>query len=229
MYLDAFIDKASTSILEYKEPMKYLASRGFGSDDIKRWGIGYTRVARVSGAECEDLNKLKEATHGFRNLEGRIIIPLRNILGRVNGIQTRSIDTKVYKDYLMSEAKNMGTLFGLREALPHIRSTRKVFVHEGAFNAMAFSKVFPNTVASLTSFLSDQQVELLRFLSDLIVVVFDNDKAGDIGRAKVLKTYGSSGFESITIGESDSNACLTMMGPDKFTKYIKSRVPTMLQ
>lgn len=229
MYLDGFVDRVGASILEYEAPMKYLAGRGFGAEDIKHWGLGYTRVARLPASESEDWKKLKADTYGFRGLEGRIIIPLRNMQGRVNGIQTRAMDQKQYKQYLMSEAKSLGAFFGLREALPHIRKTRKVFVHEGAFNSMAFSRAFPNTIAALTSFLEDRQVELLKFLVDMIVVVFDKDKSGDVGRHKVLKTYGPAGFEFVTIGESDANACLSMMGPDRFLKYIKSKVPAVLQ
>lgn len=229
MYLDHFVDRAASSIMGYEEPVKYLASRGFGEDDIKKWGLGYTRVAKVPGEGSEDWKKLKEDTHNFRGLEGRIIIPLRNVLGNVNGIQTRALDKKQYMQLLMSEAKGVGAFFGLREALPHIRRTRRVFVHEGAFNAMSFARVFPNSVAALTSFLGESQAELLRFFADMIVIVFDKDKAGDVGRAKVLDTYGSYGFESLTVGESDSNACLKMMGPDKFDRYIKSKVPAVLQ
>lgn len=229
MYLDSFVGRASKSIIEHEAPMKYLASRGFGEEDIRKWELGYTRIARIPENKSDDWKRLKEETYGFRALESKIIIPLRNIVGHVNGVQTRALDKKFYKDHLMSEAKSIGTFFGLREALPMIRSTRRVFVHEGAFNAMAFARVFPNSVAALTSFLSEVQVELLRYITDLIIVVFDKDEAGDVGRAKILKTYGSSGFEFITVGESDPNACLTMMGINKFEKYIRSKVPTVLQ
>lgn len=228
MYLDNFVARAGKSIFEHEAPMKYLASRGFGEDDIRRWELGYTRVARIAENKSDDWKRLKEETFGFRTLESRVIIPLRNILGHVNGVQTRALDKKVYKDHLMSEAKNIGTFFGIREALPSIRATRRVFVHEGAFNAMAFARVFPNSVAALTSFLNEVQTELLKFIADLVIVVFDKDEAGDIGRAKVVKTYGSNGFEFVTVGESDPNACLKMMGPEKFAKYIKSRVPAVL-
>jgi len=229
VYLDAFVDRASVTILEHKVAMDYLASRGFGAADVTRWRIGYTRVARIPGQGSDDWKALKEDTYGFKGLEGRIIIPLRNLLGRVNGIQTRSLDKKKYTQHLMSEAKAVGAFFGLHEALPHIRRTRRVFVHEGAFNAMSFARVFPNSVAALTSFLGEQQYELLRFLADMIVIVFDKDKAGDVGGHKVSEAYGTAGFEFLTVGDSDANACLKVMGPDKFDRFIRSRVPAVLQ
>jgi len=191
--------------------------------------LGYTWAARVLKATDGDWERLSKETFHFKTLEGRLIIPLRNFSGRVNGIQTRALDKKAYKDHMMSEAKAIGAFFGLREALPHIRSTRRVFVHEGAFNSMAFSRVFPNSVAALTSFLNEPQMEQLKFLADKIIIVFDNDEAGDVGRYKVTKTYGTSGIDFLTVGESDANDCLKMMGPARFDKFIRSRVPTMLQ
>lgn len=229
MYLDDFVSRASAHLPEHKPAVEYLASRGFTVDDARKWGLGYTRVARIQKSSSSDWERLKDDTHNFRGLECRIIIPLRNIIGHVNGVQTRALDRKQYVQHLMSEAKMVGAFFGLFEALPSIRSTRRVFVHEGAFNAMAFARVFPNSVACLTSFLNEQQVELLRFIADNIIVVFDEDKAGDVGREKILNTYGHRGFEFVTTGVSDANACLKMMGPAMFERYVRSRVPKILQ
>lgn len=229
VYLDSFAVKASTSIFEHPTAMKYLAGRAISEGDIRRYGLGYTRFAKIQDNGSDDWRRLKEETFGFKGLENRVIIPLRNIIGRVNGIQTRSLDKKMYKDHMMSEAKAIGAFFGLYEALPFIRATRKVFVHEGAFNCISFSRVFPNSVAALTSFLSEVQVEMLRFLTDLIIVVFDRDEAGDVGRAKLLKTYGSAGFEFVTVGESDANSCLKVMGEERFGRYLRTRVPALLQ
>ena len=229
MYLDNFVSKASSSLQESEVALNYLASRGFSIEDARRWGLGYTRIAKIANNGSDDWEKLKKETYGFKTLEERLLIPLHNILGRVNGIQTRMLTKKVYKDYLMFEAKSIGAFFGLYEALPSIRKTRRVFVHEGAFNAMSFAKVFPNSVASMTSFLGEPQVELLRYLVDLIVVVFDNDVAGDIGREKLIKYYGDKGFEFVILGDSDANDCLRFMSPGCFTNYIKSRVPSLLR
>ena len=84
-----------------------------------------------------------------------------------------------YMIYLLKEANKMGGFFGLFEALPHIMATRKVFVHEGAIDALSFAKVFPNTISSLTSFINEPQFELLDLLVDKIILVFDDDKAGN--------------------------------------------------
>jgi len=228
VYLDYLANKAGASAIEHKEAVRYMAARGFSTDDMSRWGIGYTRVARVPKSESPDWQTLKDDSYGFRALESRILIPLRNMLGYVNGLQTRSLEDKRYVQYLMSEAKAIGAFFGLCEALPEMRTKRRVFVHEGAFNAMAFSRAFPNSIACLTAFLGKQQYELLRFLVDMIVIVFDNDKAGNIGREKIESEYGLSGVEFVNLGDSDANELLKVMGNDRFVKHVKSCVPSLL-
>lgn len=229
MYLDGLVDRASRSAMEHEEAVNYMASRGFSTDDMAKWGIGYTRVAKPPKSRSPDYEMLKEASYGFRRLENRILIPLRNMLGNVNGLQTRVLSEKKYMQFLLSEAKAIGAFFGLREALPEIRRTRRVFVHEGAFNCMAFSKAFSNSVACLTAFLGKAQYELLDFLVDLIIVVFDEDKAGDIGRYKMEEEYGTSKIEFVSMGESDSNDLLKVMGPDRFVKHVRYRVPSTLR
>ena len=154
MYLDEFAKKASATIWEYEEPKKYLTSRGFERSDIEHYGLGYVRVARVPKSSSPDYAAISEATDNFKRLQDKILFPLRNILGNVHGFETRSLRDKRYVQYFLPEAKKAGAMFGLIEALPSIIRTKKVFVHEGAFNAMAFARVFPNTVSSLTSFLS---------------------------------------------------------------------------
>lgn len=191
MYLDEFVERAGRMIFEYEEPVKYLEGRGFTKEDIKRFGFGFLKVAKIKKEDSQDYKNLHEGTYFFRALENRIIIPLKNILGRVNGLVVRSIKDKKYNQYLLKEAKDIGAWYGLYEALPHIMQTRKVFVHEAAFNSASFSKVFPNTVSSLTSFINEQQYELIRMFVDLIILVYDDDEAGQIGEYALKKDMAS--------------------------------------
>jgi DNA primase len=228
MYLDDFAERANKRGLDYEEPVKYLAGRGFDKEDIKRFGFGYLKVANIKEEKTEEYKKFYDETYKFKALENRILIPLKNLLGHVNGLVVRSIKEKRYKLYLLNEAKAIGGWFGLYEAVPHILKTKRVFIHEGAFDSAAFSKVFQNTASSLTSFLNDQQYETLRMLADLIILVYDEDKAGQIGVAALKKRYGKC-IESVSIGYKDTNSCLEKMGYAPFVKFMKSKIPFMLQ
>jgi len=225
MYLDDLVRKANRSIFEYPVPLKYLYKRGLADEDIKNFFLGYTKLARIPEADCEDYRYLYDSTYKFKSLQNKIIFPLHNLLGRVNGIETRDLEKKRYVQYLLSEAKLLGSFFGIAQALPSIQKTKKVFVHEGAINSISFSKVFPNSISSLTSFLNEQQYETLRFLADTIILVFDDDSTGNLGVAKMTERYGPQYLSSVNLGSGDSNSLLSSMGIDKFRKYVTSKVP----
>jgi len=229
MFLNDFTKRASHSLRDYEDPKKYLYGRGLTDEDIKKFEIGYVRIATIKKDESEDYKSLWESTYEFRSLQKRIIFPLKNILGSVHGLCTRDLEHKRYTQYFLSEAKRIGAFFGLYEALPYIRRTQKVFVHEGAFDTISFAKVFPNTISSLTSFLNEQQYELLRFFADKIILVYDKDKAGNSGVRKSIEYYGDRYLEQIYVGADDSNTYLQMLGPERFGRYIRSKVPILLQ
>jgi len=229
MFLDEFVRRASKIIFEYQVPLQYLSGRGIVEDDIKRYSIGYVRFATVKKENSEDYRVLSEDTYNFKILQNKIIFPIRNILGGVHGLCIRDIDKKRYKQIFLSEAKKIGAFFGLYEALPHIYRTRKVFVHEGAIDAISFAKVFPNSISSLTSFLNEAQYELLSLICDKIILVYDDDKAGHIGESKMKEYYGDKLIEVVRIGSDDSNTYLKILGPQKFEKYIKDKIPSYLR
>lgn len=229
MYLNEFATKANTILKEYPEPVKYLNGRGISQEDIDKFTLGFVKIASVKDDGTKEYTNFKSLTNKFKNLEKRILFPLKNVLGKVHGISTRLLDQKSYVHYFLPEAKKIGAFFGLYEALPYICKTRKVFIHEGSFNSISFSKVFPNTIASLTSFLNAQQYETLCFFVDKIVLVYDQDKAGLEGVQKCIEMYGDKIIDYVCIGENDANAYYQMQGPAKFEKYIRSKIPLILQ
>jgi DNA primase len=229
MFLHEFVKRASSIILGYDEPIQYLSGRGIVEADIKTYSLGYVRHATVKKEDSEDYRALSEDTYQFKLFQKKIIFPLRNILGIVNGLCTRDIEQKRYNQFFLSEARKIGAFFGLYEALPHINKTRKVFVHEGAIDSISFAKIFPNSISSLTSFLNEAQYEQLTFICDKIVLVYDDDAAGHTGEYKMKKYYGDKYIESVFIGSDDSNTYLRVLGLQKFENYIRSKIPKYLQ
>lgn len=229
MYLNEFSKKACSALKEYPDPTKYLSSRGITIEDIEKFTLGFVKIGTVQDDGTKEYTNFKSLTYNFKNLERRILFPLKNVLGNVHGVSTRSLSQKSYVHYFLNEAKKIGSFFGLYEALPYIIKTGRVFVHEGAFNSISFAKIFPNTVASLTSFLNVQQFETLCFFANKIVLVYDQDKAGLGGVEKCMEYYGDKVMDYVCIGENDANAYLQMLGQVKFEKYIKSKIPLILQ
>lgn len=229
MYLDPFVKRACEAIFRYEEPLRYLYQRGITDEDIKKYSLGYLSIAKINDDGSEDYKHLKEQTYNFRALEKRLLIPLKNVLGKVNGVITRDIKEKKYRQFFLKEAKNIGTFFGLYEALPEILKQRKVFVHEGAIDAISFSKVFPNSISVLTSRINECQYETLRFFADTIILVFDEDSPGKHGVDTMYKLFGRKHLYTLSIGFNDSNACLQRMGLESFRRYMRNKVPLLLR
>ena len=228
MFLKEFTGRANKIIFEYEEPLIYLSERGIVKADISKYGIGYLRIANMRKEDSEDYRALSRTTYNFKTLQNKLLFPIRNVLGMVHGICTRDLEKKRYAQHFLYEAKKIGAFFGLYEALPYIKKTRKVFVHEGAIDAISFAKVFPNSISSLTSFLNEAQYELLSFLVDKIVLIYDEDAAGNTGIDKMERYYGDKLIISIKIGEEDSNKYLQKKGLEEFKNYITSKIPRYL-
>lgn len=230
MYLDCFVATANNRIHNYQEAVDYIIKeRGLSKEDIDTYLLGYTKFASVRENNSEDYDKLKKETFGFKTLQKRLIIPLRNLLGHTNGLVVRSLEEKKYMQYFLKEAKDVGAFFGLYEALPHISRTRKVFIHEAAIDCISFSKAFPNSVSTLTSFINEAQFETLKMFADKIILVFDEDGPGQYGARKIKETYGEKHFETVSLGYNDSNACLKRMGKTDFIRFVRSKVPIFLR
>lgn len=228
MYIDEFVARANKTFFKYEKAEQYMYNRGFTKEDIVKYSIGYTKIAKIRKSYDSDYKFIHDKTYKFRFLENRIVIPLRNIIGKVNGLVVRKIEEKRYNIYLLSEAKKIGAFFGIYESLQDILEKRRVFVHEAALDAASFSKVFPNSISTLTSFINDEQYEFLTMLVDKIILVFDEDGPGQSGKRMLFKRFGKKYLDSISIGYSDSNKCLQTQGLKNFSTYIKRKVPILL-
>ncbi len=199
-------------------------------EDLKKYFIGYVGISSkllVKDDGSEDYQRLKKDTFDFKHFEKKIVIPMRNCLGHVNGISLRSLDKSFYRQYYMDEAKKVGAFFGLFDALPYIYKTGKVYVVEGPFDCIALAKVFPNTVSSLTSFLNEAQVQLLKMYAKKIILVFDSDKAGEDGSMKALDKYGEEYIKVSQLGSyKDPNQALISMGEEAFRTFAKRKLET---
>lgn len=224
MFLDPLINRAHESLVNYPEALNYLHQRRISDDDIRKYRLGFTTIPLVPLSQDEDFSLFKEETKDFFMLKKKILIPLENSAGLVNGVITRNIDPESkyrYKQFLMKEAATIGAFFGLPQALPYILNEGIVYVVEGALDCISLAKAFPNTVSTLTSFINEEQMWLLRMLADNIVLVFDPDEAGRKGVDIVLNKYGSKGITSRELSHGDPNKCLVKMGEVEFVKFAK--------
>ena len=223
MFLDTLINNLHKSIYRFPEVIRYLHSRHVTDEEIAKHKIGYNKIVGIPEDPGEDRKRMMEECYRGRKLEQKIIFPIRDVMGNTVGLVGRSVITKDFKIYVTEIAKYMGFFFGLYEALPYVYKKNKIYVVEGKFDYFALSKVFPNTVATLTSWLSEAQYGFLRCFCDTIVVVFDSDEAGVRGSEKASEYEGviRMGLGSF----KDPAVCLEKLSLPGFKKFILRYAP----
>ncbi|MBH8567038.1 DNA primase [Nostoc sp. CENA67] len=180
--------------------IEYLRSnRRLGEETIQQFGLGYAPAGwetlyrylvedkhyPVQLVEKAGLIKpRKEGNSYYDVFRDRLMIPIRDVQGRVIGFGGRTLTDEQPK-YLNSPETELfskgKTLFALDQAKGGISQQDQAVVVEGYFDAIALHAAgINNAVASLGTALSLDQVKLvLRYTeSKQLVLNFDADKAG---------------------------------------------------
>jgi DNA primase len=175
----------------------YAAARGIDADVAERYAIGYApRASRWIPNQhrqeflplLKDLGLVREGKGGTDDFYGffrdRIIFPIRDARGRVNGFGGRIIDAgSNAQKYLNSPEstsfQKSDLLYGLYEATEQGRGRQDViFVVEGYTDVIAMTRAGFPACSPMGTAVSRNQLRLLARWCQHVVFVFDGDKAG---------------------------------------------------
>lgn len=176
-----------------KSALEYLRERGVSSWAIERFNLGFSsdtqRLVKVLKEEnllelyekTGNLVKLDEET--YRDLfRGRLVVPIRDIKGRVVAFGGRAIDGSKPKYINSPESeffKKRQTLFGLYQAKDYIKEMQEVLLVEGYFDVISMHQEgFRNTVAPLGTALTQEHAQILSGMCKRVVLLYDGDEAG---------------------------------------------------
>ena len=179
--------------IEGAKARAYLENRGIKPETIKTFGIGFApdsksklKAALTSYGDDRLIESgllisvdEKEPYDRFR---GRIMIPIRDPRGRVIAFGGRILGAGEPK-YLNSPDTPLfdkgRTLYNLDLAASASRKTGRIIVVEGYMDVIALAQAgIGDVVAPLGTALTEQQIERLWRLSDVPVLCFDGDSAG---------------------------------------------------
>ena len=179
--------------LDGAETRTYLERRGITDAQRRAFRIGYApdSRSRLKTALKEfGVEKLIEAgllisvddKEPYDRFRGRVMIPIRDARGRVIAFGGRILGDGEPK-YLNSPDTPLfdkgRTLFNLDRASPASRKTSRVIVVEGYMDVIALDRAgIGESVAPLGTALTESQLERLWRMTELPILCFDGDAAG---------------------------------------------------
>ncbi|MES2495144.1 MAG: DNA primase [Pseudomonadota bacterium] len=179
--------------IEGAQARAYLQKRGISDALAKTFGIGFAPDSRgklraaLKGFGDSKLIEtglliLVEDKEPYDRFRGRLMIPIRDQRGRVIAFGGRILDQGEPK-YLNSPDTPLfdkgRTLFNIERAGPASRKTDRVIAVEGYMDVIALAKAgIDEAVAPLGTALTEMQLERLWRMSEVPILCFDGDKAG---------------------------------------------------
>lgn len=231
---------------------EYLLKRGINETIIKEFKLGYSgsskdtfyKLATNKGWDIETLNKLglinKVNENVYDTFINRIVIPIENLKGEVVGFTGRIFNgednTAKYLNTKETEIfKKSSLLFNYHNAKNYIRDRKSVIVVEGNMDAIKMSaKGFKNVVALMGVALSNEQIDILKRLKVPVILMLDNDNAGEEATIKNGESLINSGVDIKVVrlsGAKDPDEYLEKFGIDamqnnidKAIKYIDFKI-----
>ena len=175
-----------------KNAHEYLEQRKIDKETIKKFKIGLS----ISKTSLTDylLNKkipLKELISlGISNENGsdlfvnRIMFPLYDLQGNVVGFSGRIYNTKDSSKYINTKEtkifKKGNLLYNYHQAKDILKKSESIIVMEGFMDVIRASTIgINNCVATMGTAFTKQHANLLRKMTDNIILCFDGDQAGE--------------------------------------------------
>ena len=187
----------------------YLKRRAIDTETAKTYKLGFAPATAASLATALSRRGLLEAGARIGVVKGagaqatdmfraRLIFPIHDAGGRVIAFGGRVLDDRLPKyinspeSPLYSKARN---LYGLAQARAAIAKADRAIVVEGYIDAIALAQAgFHETVASLGTALTVDQLRLLGRYTRNVFACFDGDKAGHSASLRAVRTFVEAGL-----------------------------------
>ncbi len=188
---------------------RYLAERGLGPEVLAAFGVGCApgtwdtilirgQKAGYSVEEIEAAGLVLRSQKGrghYDRFRSRIVFPIRDARGRVQGFGARALLPDQQPKYVNSPEGELyskrRTLYGIERARPQIVKSGGALVVEGYTDVLACEQAgIGGAVAIMGTAITPEQVKLLSAYAEEAVLALDADRAG---REAMLRAQGVGG------------------------------------
>lgn len=230
--------------------LPYFKERGFTTDTIKKWGLGYSpesweALAKLSHAKGYNpdvmvkagLLKLRDNGTHYDLFRYRVMFSIFAVTGKVIGFAGRKMSsTDPSPKYVNSPEtelyKKSDVLFGLFQAKNAMKKLDKVYMTEGYTDVITLHQSgIENTVASSGTALTPGQIKLLKRFTANVTVVYDGDKAGIKASIRGIDLLLQEGLNVRVVplpdGEDPDSYC-QKLGGEAFEQYLSKNEETFI-
>ena len=180
-----------------EEARQYVARRSLNEDTIAHFAIGFALDSwdacrshfNMQGYSDQELLAAGLLTENpdkgtkYDRFRNRLMIPIRDVDGRIVGFGARTLEKDGIPKYLNSPQTDLfdksHLLYGLDSAKRAIREARQAVIVEGYMDVMqAWQAGFRNVVAQMGTALTEEQLRMLKRYTKQFILALDADAAG---------------------------------------------------
>ncbi len=210
--------------------IKYLIDRGLSQELIDEFNIGLApnefdtlyKVLKESNyleLDMYDCGLIDKNNNGYHDIfVNRIMFPIFDIKNRVIGYSARIFnDEKNQPKYINSRETALyhknEVLFNINLAKSDIMKKRRVILHEGQMDVIAsYKSGLKEAICTMGTAINQNQVNVLRKMTNNIIICYDGDKAGIEASKKAINLFEQNGFIVHLVLLPDN------LDPDDFSK-----------
>ncbi len=223
---------------------EYLSKRSINDEIIKEFRIGLslndnTYLYNVLTKKNYDINTLdelglitKDGLKAYDKFVNRIMIPITNLDGDVVGFTGRIFNNEDSAKYINTKEtilyKKGNILFNYYNAKNYIRDSKLAILVEGNMDAIRmYATGVKNVLALMGTAITKEQIEILKKLRVPIILMLDNDSAGELATLNVGNELNKNNIETkvVRLKEAkDPDEYIVKFGIDKFRDAIKHSI-----
>lgn len=216
----------------------YLSNRGINDEAIKEFEIGLslesrddlTKLLVSKKYELSTLNRIGLSSDDHDIYDDRIMFPLYDVSGQVVGFSGRiykDVDQNKYLNTKETEIFKKGEmLYHYHVAREECRLKKSVIVMEGFMDVIRASTVgIKNTVALMGTALTNNQFNLIKRLSNNIIICLDGDGPGVHAMLSIGEHLLDEGVEVKVVvlpNDDDPDSFILKNGKERFIGLVEN-------
>lgn len=218
--------------------LNYFLNRNLSIKTIKHFGLGYApddwhalenhlKSKGFSLSEMAEAGVVKRGNKGYYdNFRNRVMTPIIDVRGNVIAFGGRVLDDSKPKYINTSDTiayKKTNELFGLNFAKDS--NTDSLILCEGYMDTISMHQAgFTNAVAGCGTALTNEQVRLISRYANEVVLIYDNDEAGQKALNKAISLFNQTDIKiriPVLSGGKDPDEIINTQGKAKFKAMLE--------